>query len=271
MIFSYTDYRSFLRDELANRISSNSRYSLRSFAKQMDIPASTMSELLSHKKQMTMALVTKVSDGLKMTEHESAYLKLLVQIENESNETKKLEFKKRAEQYSSLSKVQSLDMDLFRLIADWYCVVVLEALELSNLNEKQLIKQLGISRLEYKLAIERLEKLELVEKNSQGSYQKTKADVLAGSHIPNSALRKFHQQMLQKAISAVDEQTLKEKVIGSETLAISKSQVMEAEKIIEECFQCINLLSKKTRSKEAVYHLGIQFFKLVENDKGVKQ
>jgi uncharacterized protein (TIGR02147 family) len=268
MVFTYSDYRVFLKDELAARISSNARYSLRSFAKQMNIPASTLSELLSRKKQMTMGLVTKIVDGLKMSEHEATYLRLLVQLESESNENKKAELRRRAAQYSSVTQTQSLNLDMFRVIADWYCVVILESLELINLSEKQLVKQLGISRFEFKLAIERLEKLELIQKNAQGQYQKTKSDLLAESDIPNSALRKFHQQMLQKAIVAVEEQTPKEKVIGSETLIISKSQVKEAGKIIEECFQKISLLSKKTRSKEAVYHLGIQFFKLVENDKG---
>ena len=268
MVFTYSDYRVFLKDELAARISSNSRYSLRSFAKQMNIPASTLSELLSRKKQMTMGLVAKIADGLKMSEHEAAYLRLLVQLETESDEIRKEELQKRAAQYSSVSQAKSLNLEMFRVIADWYCIVILESLELSNLSEKQLVKQLGISRFEYKMAIERLEKLELIQKNSLGQYEKTKSDLLAESQIPNSALRKFHQQMLQKAILAVEEQTPKEKVIGSETLTISKSQVKEASKIIEECFQKISLLSKKTRSKEAVYHLGIQFFKIVENDKG---
>ena len=268
MVFTYTDYRDFLKEELAARISSNARYSLRSFAKQMNIPASTLSELLNRKKQMTMALVGKVAEGLKLTEHEATYLRLLVQLETEPNESKKVELKKRAAEFSSVSKTQNLNIDLFRIIADWYCVAILESLELSDLNEKQLVKQLGISRFEYNLAIERLEKLQLIERTGRGFYRKTKSDVLASSQIPNSALRKFHQQMLQKAMLAVEEQTPNEKVIGSETFTISKSQVKEANKIIEECFQKINLMSKKTRSKEAVYHLGIQFFKLVENEKG---
>ena len=49
----YKDYRLFLKDELEKRIHGNSRYSLRAFARDLNITPQALSAVLKYKKDFT--------------------------------------------------------------------------------------------------------------------------------------------------------------------------------------------------------------------------
>jgi uncharacterized protein (TIGR02147 family) len=90
----------------------------------------------------------------------------------------------------------------------------------------------------------------------------TNKGLQTASEIPNEALRKFHEQMLNKAVQALTTQTPKEKFIGSETFAFDEASLQKATDIIEECFSKIVYLASSQADKKNVYHLGIQMFRL---------
>jgi uncharacterized protein (TIGR02147 family) len=90
---------------------------------------------------------------------------------------------------------------------------------------------------------------------------------LTRSTVPNEALRRFHRQMLGKAVESIDTQTPQEKIIGSETFAISEDVLEEANQLAEEFFQKMAQLRKKSKNPTQVYHLGVQFFNLTNGGK----
>ena len=268
MIFDYSDYQQFLRDLLANRISKNSYYSLRSMALAIEVAPSTLSDVMRGKKNFSAKTAAKVSEKLKLKIREKKYFNLLVQYKA----TKSKEMKSFLE--DSLKRVnprkiefQDLSPDHFQLISEWYHLPTLELTYLDKFifNIENVAKALNISTFEAETAINRLKRLDLIEKNINGRYQKTSQHVLVKSNIKNIALQNYHAQMLDKAKKSLTAQTPGEKCVGSENVSISKENLDEAKIIIEECFQKIIKLSEKQDKKESIYHLGIQFFNLTKN------
>ena len=73
--------------------------------------------------------------------------------------------------------------------------------------------------------------------------------------------------MLNKAHSAIVEQTNKEKFIGSETFPMASEDLDEAKDIIENCFQQLLQLSTRSKNRNQIYHAGIQMFQLNKKKK----
>src|SRR6185369_2824844 len=90
-----------------------------------------------------------------------------------------------------------------------------------------------ISANQAKEAIERLVRLELLVRDEAGTLVKAEADqVFTASDVPSDALKKHHTQMIEKAALALRSQTVHEREISSNTIAIQVSKLPEAKKAI---------------------------------------
>jgi uncharacterized protein (TIGR02147 family) len=268
-IFEHSNYRTFLRANLVARIQRNSNYSLRAFAQQLGITSSYLSEILNEKKNLSSESALKISSRLGLKGDESEYFRLLVQLGSTRDPELKAVILARAKAINPNPVRHDLSVDYFKMIADWFHLPIrqLASIEGFDFNSKNIASRLGISRHEAEEAIERLVRLELIEKDASGRYRKTDNNMLVKSPVPNNGLRKFHRQMLNKAIEALETQTPAEKFIGSETLAFDPAQLKQAETILEECFSRLVELTEAGKSKSQVYHLGIQFFNLTQERK----
>jgi len=107
-----------------------------------------------------------------------------------------------------------------------------------------------------------LERLELLEKDAKGRYQKTHSYVLAQSHIPNGALKQYHRQVLEKAIESLQTQTPKERMSATDILPLDSKYLGEVDRLSQQFSSAVMKLSEKSVVKDSVYALSVHFFKL---------
>lgn len=266
------DYRSYLKWILADRIARNPRYSLRSFARQLGLHHSMLVQVFQNKKRLSVDRAHLVAHRLELQDKEYEYFCLLVEIENAKANEQKISLLKRLQEISPTQHAHHLDIEHFQMISEWYHLPILQMVDLSpfKFTPENIAKKLSIHKLEAELAIERLEKLELIEKDKKGFYKKTNSRLLVDSITPQEALRKFHKQMLLKAIESLTEQTPKEKWIGSETFAFETKHLPQANKIIEQFFDRMVQLSLKGENRDHIYHLSTSFFRITQKLEGDK-
>ena len=65
-----SDFRQFLEDELARRMQSMPRYSLRAFARHLDVDSSFLSKILNGKRTVTMRTIRMFGERLNLTTDE---------------------------------------------------------------------------------------------------------------------------------------------------------------------------------------------------------
>jgi uncharacterized protein (TIGR02147 family) len=130
-----------------------------------------------------------------------------------------------------------------------------------------LAKRLGVTKFEAEEAMERWIRLELLERKSDGRYFTTSGPLLMKSGNTNDALRKYHRTMLEKAIVSLETQTNNEKFIGSETLAIDPKDLPRVVQEIEIAVKKIISKTKSSQSRNEIYHLGFQFFRVTQKEK----
>lgn len=266
MIFNHNSYRTYLKDVLAERISHNPSYSLRAFAKQIGLNHSTLVQVFKAQKNLSADRAHLVGTKLKLTELELEYFELLVRFESAKRVEIKASIEEKINSIRPKEKTHDLNVDLFKLISDWYHLPILQLVNLENfsLTAEAASEKLGIHIHEASAAIDRLERLELLEKNDKGTLRLTKNRLLTHSEIPNLALRRFHQQMLARASEALESQAPKERVSGSETLALDPNLLETARKITDNYFQQIVKLSGISQNKTHVYHLAVNMFSVTK-------
>ena len=267
------DFRNYLKSVLNERVSRNPAYSLRSFARQIDLSPSALCEVLKGTKNLSEETATLIARrlGLNTSEQECFRLSAL------SQRTKRIEVKEEAlqrlQELQPSSSTQILATELFRMISDWQHFAILAATELTDFESgaEYLAKRLGISVRGAEAAVDRLIQLEMLEQDKKGRLRKSKRNPRVISDSPSEALRNFHRQTLNKAIESIDTQTPQEKVIGSETFCIDPNQLEEYRKAADEFFEKMLGITARSKVKTEVYHLGVQFFRFTKKKEKINE
>jgi len=264
MIFDHKSYRTYLKSVLADRITKNQHYSLRAMAKQLGIQSSHLSAVCSGKKNLSLQAAVKITQKLGLNEKETQYFCSLIQFETAKSPELKNTFFEQLQIKNSFHKVQDLNIDAFKFISDWYHIPILEMTELADFkfNPLQIAKRLRITKVQAEAALERLERLELLEKDSKGLYRKVHNNALFKSEKPNTALRSFHRHMLEKAIESLETQSPQERHIGSQTFSIDPNQIEGAKKMITDFNQKLVAYFDTDKKKTQTYHFSFQLFNL---------
>jgi uncharacterized protein (TIGR02147 family) len=264
MIFECADYRTFLKRTLSERVFKNPSYSMRSLARQLDMAPSMLSSVLNDKRNLSVPNAYNIASRLELTESESEYLALLVQLESADTLERKVAIQSKLRALNPDHGVHDLSIDRFKMISTWYHLPILEMSEMTGvrLTAQLVADKLKISKTDAELALDRLARLELLERIEDGTYRKVHDNLLAISDLPDEGLRLYHRQLLEKAMASITEQSPKEKLIGNFSVAFDPEQLDEAKELLKEFFMKVGRLAEKGRNRHKIYNLSTVFFDL---------
>lgn len=246
-----------LKSEFANRQIKNPRYSLRKFAKDLGLSQAFVSQIFSGNRKLSIQKSLQIVDRLKLPPQKRAAF--LDSVHNES-----IVFEKRKTLLQSI-----LGADQFACVSRWYHFAILDLTTLANFKSDidWISRTLGITNFEAKDAIERLERLGLLVRGSQGVWKKTSLHVQVPTTKSLESVRSFHLGILEKAQSILQETSTKEfsrRSITTTILAVNPKKLNAAQKLIEEFRKkLISILSEDPC--EDVYALGVQLFPLTKS------
>ncbi|MBI1860250.1 MAG: TIGR02147 family protein [Deltaproteobacteria bacterium] len=262
------DYRSLLKEELERRCQHNSRYSLRAMARDLGLAPARLSDVLRGRYGLSKAAATSIGEGLGWSPEEVAYFCDLVDATHARRKHERTEAQNRLKE--SDAKGMQLSLDRFRLIADWHHYGILELLQIESAKSdpRWIAEKLGLAKDTVVAALKRLERLSLlIYSDDRATPQQD--FVFTPSDVPSGALRRHHQQLMEKAQRALYSQTVKERDISSIVMAVDASQMDEAKKMIKAFRRQFNEKFGRGGRKNAVYCLAVQFFRL--NEKTTKR
>jgi len=262
---NYQDYRIFLRDELENRMRGNSRYSMRAFARDLQIAPQIMSQVLKGKKGISSSKAAQLSEKLGLSPKEAIYFGDLVTLAHARSESARKIAELRISRSKSGKSFDLLQEDTFKVISDWHHYAIVELTRLKNFDvcPESIAKALGIQVHEARQAITRLIKIGLLEETG-GSLRSTKTDFATKQDAPSAAVRKFTKQILEKGASALENQKIPDRDFGTMTMAISKSKLPEAKQLIRAFRRDLAALLEQG-SRDDVYVFSTQLFSLTSS------
>lgn len=253
----------YIRIEMQNRRNRRSEYSLRAFARDLNLSPSTLSEILSGKVGISPQKSQDLAKRLKLAEPHDEHFCDLVSSKFSRNLKAKKEASLRVT--SRLRSTNShLSLEKFKLVADWHHNAILELIDLHPKYHsfEALAKALAIHKKTVKESIERL--VLLGELKLEGRTWSTASDVsYVGEKIPSDAIKSYHKQVIEKAQEALFQQPLEKREFQTSFFPIDPADI---ENFKQDLNRMRKELLKKYRHKPGrskVYALSIQLFDLM--------
>lgn len=267
-VFAYTDVSHYLRDVLDAKKRTNPLFSMRAWAKQMGFRCHTsLVFLLSGKRKVKPDHLGYLTRGLRLSNDEELYLTTLVHLGCAASMSEKAHYESRLQLLKPTQEDALLDVEKFRLVADWIHMAILEMTLLHDFEpsaawiQKRL--KFNVSLEQIREATDRLLQLGLLIW-SDGHLIKSNARLTTPKDRASECIREHHRQVLGNAIEAIEGQTIQERVYNSCTMTIDPSRLPEAKELIEKFRADMAKLMEKTHGQET-YQLSVQFFKLTQN------
>lgn len=234
------EFRVILQAEFSRRLRVNERYSIRAFARYLQMDSSTLSRLLAGKKQVSEKKISQLCK------------KMGIQNPLEQNEN---------------SDFESVDVDIFTIIADWHHYAILDLVQIKSFKSdtKWIARKLNIENHQAQAAIERLLRVGMLKKENdillkaQSFYTNYKEGFTA------AALKEYQRQIIQKALHAVDNCQQERKDITSITIAADSKKLSEAKDKIK-IFRRELCSFLEDGEKDSVYHLAMQLYPVTDLD-----
>lgn len=256
-------YQSILKNEFLGRKRKNPAYSIRSFARDLDISQPFLTQILSRKRKLSDEMAVRLSTKLKIN---SAQKKLFVTLvrhdlaqDPRSQEILKDEITGLLKKHP---KFTLLSEDTFNIVADWYYFAILEltTLKAFRSDPQWISKKLNVPVNSIKTAIDRLVRVGLLDQDKKGILRKVEKDYLF-ENVPSAAIRKHHHQTLDLAHAALDKQALQNREFFSISLPMNPKNILKAKQAIREFSERL-MVEMQEAEPQAVYKLAVQFFRL---------
>jgi uncharacterized protein (TIGR02147 family) len=254
-----------LSSELEKRMSKNSNYSLRAFSRDLGLDPSHLSAILKGKKGIAPSRALELAKTLKLNAAETLSFQLAIERDfARSSKNRKTAEEKIVEVLNANQpKVETLSIDQYQQISEWYSTAILEYLRRPRANQSVsvLAKTFSISAHQVTETLNRLERLEFIEKKNN-RYQVVVGRISSTQGIPSEAIRTFHSQMLSKAEQAIHFQSLDQRHIRSTTLVIQKERIPEVKAYLAGVWDELAKRFADNESGDSVYNMGFQVFEL---------
>lgn len=229
--------------ELKRRMETNPSYSLRAFAKSLDIESGYLSRILSGKRTPGKKTAEKILSSLDLSE--------LPISTNHGN-------------------YKTLDVELFNAISDWHHYAILELTRVEGFqsNIEWIAESLGLRNEIAKEAVDRLFKLEMLVEDDEGNWKDDSGYVSTlGNNFTNKAFKNLQRQVLNKASRALDEISFEERSQSSLTFTYDEENLENLRKLIRKFESDLLEIVKTNKKKTRVYNMSFSLYPVSQSVK----
>ena len=239
--------RKYLIQEFERRTLANPKYSLRAFARDLEIHSGTLSSILNERRAVGAKVLAHVMKKLPLS----------------ALEKKKIFSEMISPAAPQTDTPRLLDEQALSIIKDWEHYAILAYLQLRRAKHTagEIAIDLGAPQVKILRALTNLENSGLI-KRSGNKFIVTQKNLITSRGIPSPALREAHTQYIDKAKSALADCNVNERDITGRTMAISHKNLPKAKELIRQFRTDIAELLQQGGEPDDVYRLNIQLFPL---------
>jgi len=262
--FTQLSFREILLREFDTRKKKNGSYSLRAFARDLEIPAPKLSLALRGKKGFSHERAKRITEKLLLGEEESELFIELVRAEHARSHMERSQAREKVKSLRTVNAYSTIELERFRIISDWYHFAILELSDLNHFNPepKWIAEKLDISLEEAKDAIQRLFDFGFVVKTVDGKWKRTENHLATSNGIPSSEIREYHRQIIGKAQESIEKTTFNRRDLSAMTMSIDEKNYQKATQLIKKFRRDLTKIMQDSSARNRVYCLSIQFFPL---------
>ena len=260
----FPDYRKYLVREFEVRSQRNPRYSLRAFARDLEVQPSRLSEAMRGQRGLSRDSASRIARNLQLSPSETEYFVAMVEAQHSRSVAGKLKARSECRNLQAMKGFSEVDLDRFKIVADWYHFAIVEMTDTKGFrsNPSWIAKRLGISESQAECAIRRLMNFGFLEKDESGRLKRSLADFSIAGGIPSREIRNHHHQILNKAKDALESVPMELREYAAITMAIDLEKLAEAKEKLKLLRRDFCKSVQRDGEKNSVYCLAVQFFPL---------
>lgn len=252
-IYEYDDYRVFLKEAFAELKAKDKKFSYRYFSQQAGFKSQSVLKLvMDGEMNIAVASIDIFAKVFRLNKGESHFFRHLVLM----NQAKTIEERTLHAEELLKSKghkrIFPLSQQQLNYYKCWYYIPIRELVGTRGFqaDPEWIAKKLNphIATHEAKRALEDLEALGLLTRDSNGNLQQSSTNVSTGDEVTSKVVGNYHREMMKKASESIDRFPSSERDISAVTLAVPEKNL----KMIKEMVQKFRkeLLAAATQGME---------------------
>ena len=240
-----TAIEDLIRSEFQNRVRTDPKYSLRTYATSLGLEPSALSKIFRQKRKLSKRIAAR----------SLSYLL--------GNETAR-------ETPKNSSDFQKINANLVTMLSQWFYFAILELIHVKSFKPdlEWISTTLKIDKKEVEIAVNRLIDLGFITVNEDGSWTDTFLNLtnITGP-VFSKAQTNYQRQLRELSIIALSDTDSSQRDHSSMTMAIDPKRLPEAKEALKKFRQefCANI--QKDSHPEEVYQLTLSFFPISDTNK----
>jgi uncharacterized protein (TIGR02147 family) len=255
-------YQKMLSDEFERRKLRNVSYSLRAYARDLEIPAPKLSEYLSGKCGLSRKKAAELASRIRLNAIETEVFICSSEAAHARDKLGREAAGRRLKVLLS-GPARQIDDETFRAMRNWYHVAILELIETEGFQAdlKWIAGKLGIQFEQAEDAIRNLEALNLIIRQREG-WKQTGTDFQTAPDVASVAIREYHRQMLQLTIDRFEAVAIEERELSSMVFAMDCALLPELKNLLRRQHKEVAALLASGKKLDSVYALNHQLLPL---------
>lgn len=266
-IFTYTDYRFYLKDFCEETRKVKPFFSYRYIAQKAGLKsAGFISWVVSGKRNMSPSLTHTLASILKLGRREADYFEVLVNHNQAKTTDERQHYLDRLLAFRS-TRTTIVDRDRDQYYSRWYYSAVRELVALTEIRDESQISSLlrpPITRFEAREALELLERLGMVRVNKNKCYERVDAALTSGPGVDPAIIHGFQTATMQLAQSALYRLPKEDRDISTLTLSCNARDLARIRERIRQMRAEITAIACESENADQVFQLNTQFFPITK-------
>lgn len=269
-IYTYLDFRKYLKDKLAQQKAEHRYFSYRYFARVAGLSSpSYLKMVMDGKRNLTPTTIHQFAKAFKLAKKETDYFEALVLFNQAKAEKEKELYFERLAALRPTTALTGLDKDQYEYFTQPHFVVIREMVALPHFQEDprwiaaRLRRKVKGRDVEHALHV--LKRLGLIVRNDDGRLVQSDAAVTTPPEVTSFELVKFQRIMLDDAKEALLNVPQARRDISTVTVPIPLSSLPKIKQRIQAFREeILDFINQGDDQYDAVYQLNLQLFPLTK-------
>lgn len=270
-VFTYLDYRKFLKDAFEEMKGARPTFSHRSFARMAGFSSSNFVLLVMQgKRNFSSEGILKISRALKLKKKEAEFFENLVRFNQAKTDAEKNFYYSRIMANRQYAASRPLEKGQYEYYSKWYIPAIREMILLGDFREdpKWISQNIRpqITPHEARQALDLLLDIGLVKRGEDGRLVQVDRHLFSGDEVASLAITNFQREMIGLAAKSIDDTPADKREINSVTFAISMDKLAQAKKMMREFRTQLAGFLAECEGASDVYQFNMQLFDLSRVD-----
>jgi uncharacterized protein (TIGR02147 family) len=271
-LFTYLNYREFLRDYCDIEKAKNPAFSYRYFANKAGFKSkSFFYHVIEGKKNLSKESIYKIAKALKLDEKAFSFFEDLVAFTQSASQEQRNYYFEKISQYNRRNPTRVLQMSQYEFYSQWYHNTIRELVTIVDFQDDftylAALVRPSITPRQARLSVRLLQKLGLIKKVN-GRYIQTDPSISTGDEVRDIAIQNFHIKNLAMAADMVNLCPPEERDISSMVVGLSSEGFRTAKKALQQFRKQIATIAENDAPAQRVYHINFQVIPTSISEKG---